>query len=124
MSNKRKASSQASWSILAQGVSASRVRAHIIRSHHERILKSLEKSGVSEDVYRLFGDSIEGIGSELKKLERELDRTNYALIEMGSKFYRQRLTHEDREMVDFASKYVPTPHGQSVKKVARRYANR
>jgi len=28
---------------------------------------------------------------------------------MGNDWYRQRLTHEDREMVDMASKYNPTP---------------
>lgn len=121
MQNSKKASSQASWSILAQGVSSSRVHTHIVRSHFERISSSIDDSPYSDEIYRLIGDSINGIESELKKLERDLDRTNYALIEMGSKFYRQRLTHEDREMVDFASKYVPTPHGESIKKVSLEY---
>ena len=60
-------------------------------------------------MYKRCGDNFEALPRHLSKLERSLDRTNYALISMGSDWYRQRLTHEDREMVDMASKYNPTP---------------
>jgi hypothetical protein len=43
---------------------------------------------------------------------------------MGGDWYRQRLTHEDREMVDMAAKYNPTPYPStnkqsSIRRVAR-----
>ena len=105
----KKASSQASWSILAEGVSASRVEAHILRTHINQMIEALKDTEVEEEVYRLCGDNFQALPKHLAKMERHLDRTNYALISMGGEFYRQRLTHEDREMVDLASKYNPTP---------------
>lgn len=118
MENKR-ASSQASWSILSEGVSSSRVQAHILRSFCNQIDEGLKdcEDDVKEEIYRLFGDVIKGIPQSLERLERSLDMTNYALIKMGEPFYRQRLTHTDREKVDLASKYNEDP----VKKVALAY---
>lgn len=107
---KKKSTSQASWSILSEGVSASRVEAHIVRSHVSQMIEAIkENPQLAEQIYRVCGDNFEAIPKHLSKLERALDRTNYALISMGSDWYRQRLTHEDREMVDMASKYNPTP---------------
>ena len=108
---KKKASSQASWSILSEGVSASRVEAHILRTHINQMIKAIkEDPKISEEVFKRCGDNFEAIPKHLAKMERALDRTNYALISMGSDWYRQRLTHEDREMVDMAAKYNPTPY--------------
>ena len=110
MSQKRKASSQASWSILSQGVSSARVEAHIVRTHMNQMVEAIkENPQLAEEIYKRCGDNFEALPRHLSKLERSLDRTNYALISMGSDWYRQRLTHEDREMVDMASKYNPTP---------------
>ena len=107
---KKKSSSQASWSILSEGVSASRVEAHIVRSHVNQMVEAIkEHPQLAEEVYKRCGDNFEAIPKHLSKMERSLDRTNYALITMGSDWYRQRLTHEDREMVDMAAKYNPTP---------------
>jgi len=107
---KKKASSQASWSILSEGVSASRVEAHIVRSHVSQMVEAIkEHPKLAEEVFKRCGDNFEAIPKHLSKMERSLDRTNYALISMGSSWYRQRLTHEDREMVDMAAKYNPTP---------------
>ena len=61
--------------------------------------------------------------AHLSKLERSLDRTNYALITMGSDWYRQRLVHEDREMVDMASKFNPAPVPSTIKKSHLKQAN-
>lgn len=106
----KKASSQASWSILSEGVSASRVESHIVRTHVMQMIEAIkENPQLAEEIYKRCGDNFEAIPKHLSKLERSLDRTNYALITMGSDWYRQRLTHEDREMVDMASKYNPTP---------------
>jgi len=116
--NKR-ASSQASWSILSEGVSSSRVQAHILRSFCNQIKDTLENCDdeLREEIYQQFGDVLNGIPQALSRLERNLDMTNYALIKMGEGFYRQRLTHTDREKVDLASKYNQDP----VKKVALTY---
>ena len=104
------ASSQASWSILSQGVSSARVEAHIVRTHMNQMVEAIkENSQLADEIYKRCGDNFEALPRHLSKLERSLDRTNYALISMGSEWYRQRLTHEDREMVDMASKYNPTP---------------
>lgn len=107
---KKESSSQASWSILSEGVSSARVEAHIIRTHINQMIKAIkENPKAAELIYKLCGDNFEALPKHLSKLERSLDRTNYALISMGSDWYRQRLTHEDREMVDMAAKYNPTP---------------
>lgn len=106
----KRASSQASWSLLTEGVSGARVEAHLVRSSLNQILTALEDHPkVKEAMYRLCGDSFAAIPLHLSKLERGLDRTNYALITMGEAFYRQQLSHEDRELVDQASKFNPTP---------------
>jgi hypothetical protein len=106
----KSASSQASWSILSQGVSAARVEAHIVRTHINQMIEAIkENPTLAEEIYKICGDNFEAIPKHTSKLERSLDRTNYALITMGSDWYRQRLTHEDREIVDMAAKYNPTP---------------
>ena len=107
---KKKATSQASWSILSEGVSSARVEAHIVRTHLNQLVEAIKAHPqLAEEIYKRCGDNFEAMPKHLSKLERSLDRTNYALISMGSDWYRQRLTHEDREMVDLASKYNPTP---------------
>jgi hypothetical protein len=116
---KKKASSQASWSILSSGVSNARVEAHILRIAVNQMVEAIKKHPqVAEEVFRLCGDNFEAIPKHLSKLERSLDRTNYALITMGSDWYRQRLTHEDREMVDLASTFNPTPTPSTTKSAA------
>ena len=106
----KKSSSQASWSILSEGVSSARVEAHIVRTHMNQMVEAIkENPQLAEEIYKRCGDNFEALPRHLSKLERSLDRTNYALISMGRDWYRQRLTHEDREMVDMASKYNPTP---------------
>lgn len=122
---KKKSSSQASWSILSQGVSSARVEAHIVRTHVNQMVEAIkEHPQLAEEIFKRCGDNFQAIPKHLSKMERSLDRTNYALISMGSDWYRQRLTHEDREMVDMASKYNPTPFPStskqsSTKRVAR-----
>tara|TARA_B000000557_G_C20768551_1_gene440642 strand:+ start:584 stop:1156 length:573 start_codon:yes stop_codon:yes gene_type:complete len=107
---KKKSSSQASWSILAGGVSDARVEAYKIRIAVNQMVEALKDSPAIEEVYRLCGDTFLSIPDSLSTLERHLDKTNYALITMGADFYRQRLPHSDRETVDIASKYNPAPH--------------
>ena len=110
MSNDKKASSQASWSILAGGVSDARVEAYKLRVAINQMEKAIANSPLKEEVYRLCGDNFLAIPQILSEMERQLDKTNYALISMGESFYRQRLTHSDRETVDVASKSTPLPN--------------
>jgi len=119
----KKASSQASWSILAEGTSAARVQTHLLAGFHGQLVAALENCHpeVREEVYRICGDALLGMEKVLPKLARHLDTTNYALISMGGDFYRQRLTHEDREKVDLAARFNPTPSAVSIKKVSERY---
>lgn len=115
---KRVGSSQASWSILSSGVSQARVEAHIIRLTVNQLLSSLEKSPVKEEVYKHIGDNLQALPKHLSKMERSLDRTNYALITMGGDWYRQRLVHEDRETVELASKFNPMPIPSKIKEAS------
>ena len=111
----KKSSSQASWSLLAEGVASARVEAHNVRSFFDQMKSSIDSNeDLKEEIYKMCGDNLLSIPKILDKLERNLDKTNYALIIMGKDFYRQKLTHEDRERVDMASKY-----NSSVRKVAR-----
>lgn len=112
----RTASSQASWSILSSGVSQARVEAHILRLTVNQLVRSLENSKLKEEIYKHVGDNLQSLPAHLSKLERSLDRTNYALITMGSDWYRQRLVHEDREMVDMAAKFNPMPVPSTMKR--------
>ena len=105
----KKASSQASWSILAGGVADARVDAYKLRIAINQMVEALRESPAIEEVYRLCGDSFLTIPDALASIERNLDKTNYALITMGADFYRQRLPHSDRETVDIASKFSPAP---------------
>jgi hypothetical protein len=89
MRNKR-ASSQASWSILAGGVSEARVEAYRLHLAINQMIEALKTSPAIEEIYRLTGDNFLTIPDALANIERHLDRTNYALITMGSDFYRQR----------------------------------
>lgn len=121
---KKKSSSQASWSLLSEGVSGARVEAHILRSALNQVLSALDdQPQVKEAVYTLCGDSFSNMELHLSKMERDLDRTSYALITMGDAFYRQQLTHEDRELVDQASVFVPKPTPTIVEDAMRRAAN-
>jgi len=106
---KKRASSQASWSILAGGVSDARVEAYRLHIAINQMVEAINKSPVVDEIYRLCGDNFLTIPNALSNIERYLDKTNYALITMGSDFYRQRLPHSDREMVDLAAKYNPAP---------------
>lgn len=120
---KKNASSQASWALLAEGVADARVQTHVLRTFQQQLKEAIDSADgeLREEIYALCGDNLLSIPQTLSKIERALDRTNYALIMMGKDFYRQRIPHSDRELVDMASKYNPTPHGISTRKVALRY---
>jgi len=117
---KRQASSQASWSLLAEGVTSARVQAHRVRASVIQLQNAIKGTPLEEEIQRLCGDVLLAIPRAAEIIERDLDRTNYALIKLGEGFYRSRLPIEDREIVEISSKFNPYP---SPKKVASKYLN-
>ncbi len=118
----RKASSQASWALLAQGVNEARVEAHKATVFVNQLVDGLKKTDVEDKVYELAGDTLVALPKTLLTLVQALDRTNYALIKLGDNFYRQRLSQDDRETVDLTSKYSPIP--AAAKRVATLYLHK
>ena len=118
----KKANSQASWALLAQGVTTARVEAHRLRHLVNRALKMIEASENKDAFYEYAGDIIEGVPRRLDKIESDLDRTSYALTQMGDSFLRGRLSVDDREMV----KETVTTHRNRVriKKMAQQVCTR
>lgn len=103
----RKASGQAAWALLTEGVSGARVDLHRLRTMTLRALALVEESDQREHLYAVAGDLIAGVPSRLAKVERALDRTSYALAVMGEEFLRQRLPLEDRVRVDHGAASTP-----------------
>ena len=77
---KRQASSQASWSLLAEGVTSARVQAHRVRASVIQLQNAIKGTPLEEELQRLCGDVLLAIPRAAELIEKELDRTNYALI--------------------------------------------
>jgi len=103
----RKASSQAAWALLTEGVSEARVLTHRVRHMLDRAQAAAAESADREAIYRALGDLLEGAPERLDNLERVLDRTGYALSKMGEEFLKGRIPLDDRYEVDEAVKAVP-----------------
>ncbi len=118
----KKANSQASWSLISEGVNSARVEAHRISVCVKQLLEGIkENPELEEELQKLCGDVLLMIPRSAENMEKSLDKTTYALIKLGEGFYRQRLPHEDRELVDIASKFNPYP---SARKVSAKYLRR
>lgn len=129
-----KQSSQAAWALIANSVTEARLEAH--RLHHmvARARAVIDSSGYKEHVYRTAGDIVEGVPDRLQKLEKELDKASYALVQLGRKSLRNTLTIEDRQQVDdTVTSAKPFDHQKATKgtkkessqsKVARLFLNR
>ncbi len=108
---KKQSNSQASWSLISEGVNSARVEAHRISVCVKQLLEGIkENPELEEELQRLC-----------ENMEKSLDKTTYALIKLGEGFYRQRLPHEDRELVDIASKFNPYP---SARRIASKYMSK
>ena len=125
-----KASSQAAWALLTEGVAESRVHVHRIRHLFDRANTLVEQSEQRDRLYQVAGDIIVGIPSRIQELERVLDRTSYALSKMGEDFLRGRISIDDRTLVEEAVKSslgfspgVDRASQPDPSRVAERYAN-
>jgi len=110
--NREATSSQAAWALLTEGVAASRLDAHRLQHLTARVLAMVEKSPAKEHLYQVAGDIIQAVPARLEALERNLDRTSYALAVLGEDHLRDRLPLADRKMVDDATEKA-SPFGPS-----------
>ena len=121
------ASSQAAWALLTEGVTAARMEAHRLRLLLTRALTLCEKSKERDHLYEVAGDVIQAVPTRLENLERDLDRTSYALSVLGSDHLRDILPLADRKVVDDATEHAKPFGGgggrtrSSANRVAERY---
>jgi hypothetical protein len=119
----KKATSQASWALITEGVTQARLEAHRLRHQIERVLRIIEDSKQKEEIYQVAGDVVVGVPKRLEGLELALDRTSLALVKMGEDFLSARLPLEDKTLVEEASTsaFGKSQFDDSVKKVAVRF---
>ena len=118
------ASSQAAWALLTEGVTSARLEAHRLRLLLTRALTLCEKSKARDHLYEVAGDVIQGVPTRLDTLERELDRTSYALSVLGSDHLRDVLPMTDRKLVDDATEHARPFGGSTPRASAGRVADR
>lgn len=122
----RTASSQVSWALLTEGVTAARVDLHRVKLMIERASRLVEDSEKREHLYQVAGDLIMGLPKSLAAAELNLDRTAYALALMGKEFLRGRIPLSDRARVEEAEATAPysSPERSKESEAARRVASR
>jgi len=119
------ASSQAAWALLTEGVTAARLEAHRLRHLMTRATTLVDKSEQREHLYQVAGDIVQGIPARLEALERNLDRTSYALSVLGTDHLRDVLPMTDRKVVDDATAHArPFGGGNRPVTSAQRVADR
>lgn len=123
MSVSKKASSQAAWALLTEGVTHSRVEVHRLRHLVNRAMRLIEASDHRDHFFQMAGDVIVGIPRRLTALETDLDRTGLALSKMGAEFLESRLPLSDKIMVDEAveSAFGGNRQRQSIARIVDRY---
>lgn len=119
----KSATSEATWALLVEGVSAARLRAHRLRQLCDRAKAIVDASDEREHIYEVAGDIILGTPTQLDALERVLDRTAYALSKIGEDKLRDHLPLQDRYLVDSALEGRKEPWWlqPTANRVARRY---
>jgi len=123
----KKASSEAAWALITEGVTSARVEAHRLKHLVNRSLKLVDASEYREHLYQLAGDIISAAPARLLQLEQDLDRTALALSKMGETYLSARLPLGDKteveEAVDYAG-FVSPGQRRSVDRVASRWKRR
>lgn len=123
----KKAGSQATWALLTEGVTRSRLESHRLRHMVNRALQIVENSPAKEHIYQRAGDIIEGIPERLDQIDIALDRTSLALAKMGEDFLDARLPISDKRLVEEAvsSAFGKPKQKESVsERIARKYQAR
>lgn len=122
--NRTAASSQAAWALLTEGVTSARLEAHRLRLLLTRALTLVEKSNQRDHLYEVAGDVIQAVPTRMDRLERDLDRTSYALSVLGSDHLRDILPMVDRKMVDDATEHAHPFGGSRMRTSVGRVADR
>jgi hypothetical protein len=122
----RKASSDAAWALITEGVTAARLEAHRLRHLANRGIQLVETSEEREHLYAIAGDLITAIPRRLDELDRSLNRTALALSKMGDNFLSSRLPIDDKTVVEEAVEYGGWSGGRkkSVLRVVARWQAR
>ena len=119
----KKASSQAAWALLNEGVSRARVESHRLQHLIDRAQSLVEASDQKDHLYQVAGDVIVALPERLSQLQLALDRTGLALAKMGEHFLTSRLPLADKTMVEEAiqAAFGGTQISDQAKKVAKRF---
>jgi len=126
LSNRKTASSQATWALLTEGVTRARLESHRIRHMVNRVLKLIEESDKKDHIYQMAGDVIVGVPERMDQLDVSLDRTGLALSKLGEEFLDARLSISDKQMVEEAisSAFGKPKNKESVMASSDRVASR
>jgi len=101
-SNDKRASSEAAWALLTQGVTSARLELHRLRHLVNRSLRLVEDSPQKEHLYQVAGDIIQAMPKRVDRMTVILDRTSLALSRMGGDYLSARLPLEDKQLVEEA----------------------
>lgn len=98
--HEKKASSEAAWALLMEGVAMARLEAHRLTHLVNRCQKLVDQSEKREHLYQVAGDAITDMPNRLRRLETVLDRTALALAGMGEDFLSARLPLSEKQLVE------------------------
>lgn len=120
----KRASSQAAWALLTEGVTQARVETHRAQHLLNRAQRLIDASEEKDHIYQVAGDIILALPQRLERMAIILDRTGLALSRMGEEFLEARLPLSDKAMVDEAIEAAfgkGSHHHSMVDRVASRY---
>lgn len=122
--NQKRASSQAAWALLTEGVTRARVETHRVQHLVNRARQLVDSSEEKDHIYQVAGDILIALPQRLEQVAMVLDRTGLALSKMGEEFLGARLPLSEKTMVDEAVAAAfgkPTPRKSMASRVADRY---
>jgi len=93
-------SSAAAWALIMEGLTAARLEAHRLDKLVQTAGKLVDESDARDHLYQVAGDVIMATPQRLQRLIRHLDRTSYALAKIGEGHLKDRLSIEDRALVE------------------------
>ncbi len=117
----KKATSEVSWSLLMEGVSAARVETHRLKQLLKRALLLVEHSEQKDHLYQVAGDLIMALPNRIDNLERLLDRTSLGLAHMGDSFLSAKMTQSDKAWVEESLTFVGATRQASIDRVVQRH---
>lgn len=100
------ASSHAAWALLTEGVTSARLEAHRLRHLVARAMSLVSASSQKDHIHEVAGDILQALPTRMDALDRDLDRTSYALAVFGEDYLRDVLPMTDRKLVDDAKAHA------------------